>query len=718
MDAPRHPPADVSGLPARTGPWVWALLFAAVLAAYFPALRGGLLWDDPAHVTRPELRSLLGLARIWFEPGATQQYYPLLHSAFWVEHRLWGDATPGYHLVNVLLHATAAGLLFQLLRRLAVPGAALAAALFALHPVCVESVAWISEQKNTLSTVLYLAAALAYLRFDNRRRWPQYALASALFAAAVLTKSVTATLPAALLVILRWRHDRLDWRRVWPLVPWLAAGGAGGLVTAVIERSYVLGSPGPHFTLGLLQRTLLAGRVICFYAGKLVWPADLMFIYPRWHIDAAVAWQWLPALAVVALLAVLWWRRQRGALAAALLFIGTLFPALGFFEVYPFRFSYVADHFQYLAVPGALALAAAGLARVLAGRPPWAGCALAGLLLAGLGALTWRQCGIYRDAVTLYRATLARNPDCWLAAYNLGTTLRAAGHDAEAIPVLTHALQLQPDDPGALNNLGLALLGTGRIGDATTRFEQLVHIAPGRADAHCNLGNALRAAGRPDAAIAQYEAALQLEPANADAAYDLGVALADVGRQEEAAARFQQAVRLEAAYPPAWYGLGSSLQALGRLPAAADAYAQALRLQPEYPEVLNNLGGVQRDLGRLSDAAASLTRALQLRPDYPEAHNNLGTVLAMSDRLPEAIAEFEAAVRLAPDFPEAQCNLGRALTLAGRLPEAIAHCETAVRLRPDFAAAHTALAAALARAGRTAEARAQEEAARRLQIAR
>src|SRR5215467_4647730 len=193
----------------RVPGWCLAVLLAgAILFAYLPALQGSFLWDDEAHVTRPDLRSLRGLGRIWFDVGATQQYYPLLHSAFWFEHRLWGDATVGYHIVTVLLHAFAVCLLLQVLRRLKVPGAALAAAIFALHPVHVESVAWIAEQKNTLSAVFYLMAMLAYLRFDEERDMPSYSLASTFFGLALLTKTVTATLPAALLVIFWWRRGR------------------------------------------------------------------------------------------------------------------------------------------------------------------------------------------------------------------------------------------------------------------------------------------------------------------------------------------------------------------------------------------------------------------------------------------------------------------------------------------------------------------------------
>ncbi len=267
--------------------WV-ALIFCATLAAYGPVYQAGLIWNDEDYVTKPELQSVHGLERIWFEVGATQQYYPALHSAFWVEHRLWGDAPWGYHLANVLLHALAACLLGLLLRRLAVPGAWMAGLLFALHPVCVESVAWISEEKNTLSLVFYLLAAWAYLDFDRERRWPGYFLALGLFLLAVLSKSVTATLPGALLVVLWWRRGRLTWRDAAPLAPWFAIGAADGLFTGWVERT-LIGAHGTDFDLSFAQRCLVAGRVTWFYLGKLVWPANLIFIYPRWQVSAGAA---------------------------------------------------------------------------------------------------------------------------------------------------------------------------------------------------------------------------------------------------------------------------------------------------------------------------------------------------------------------------------------------------------------------------------------------
>ncbi len=334
----------------------------AVLLVYQPAWHGGFIWDDDAHVTKPELRSWQGLYRIWFDVRATTQYYPLLHSAFWIEHRLWGDATLGYHLVNLLLHAAAAVMVALILRRLAVPGAYLAAAIFALHPVHVESVAWITEQKNTLSAVFYLGAMLVYLHFDQTRKIALYWWALGLFLLAILSKTVTATLPGALLVIFWWQRGRLSWKRdVLPLTPLFLLGAGGGMVTAWWELQ-VNHCVGPEFQFTPVERLLIASRAVWFHLWKLCWPTKLTFFYPRWQIDSGAWWQYLFPLGLTALLVGLWSirRRTRAPLAALLFFGGTLFPVLGFFNLYTFRYSLIANHYQYLASLGAITLAAAG----------------------------------------------------------------------------------------------------------------------------------------------------------------------------------------------------------------------------------------------------------------------------------------------------------------------------------------------------------------------
>jgi protein O-mannosyl-transferase len=496
--------------------WLVALV-AAVLAAYSPALEGGFVWDDDAHVTGPELRSLAGLWRIWTDLGATQQYYPLLHSAFWLEHRIWGNAVLGYHLVNVVLHAACAWLLLLGLRRLGVSGGLLAAAIFALHPVHVESVAWISEQKNTLSLLLYLGALLVYLRFDDGRRRRDYLLASGLFLLGLLTKTVVATLPGALLVLLWWRRGRLDGRRdVMPLLPWFALAAAAGLLTAWFERR-LLGAAGAPFAFTLAERCLLAGRVVWFYAGKLVWPSDLTFIYPRWEVNVPAWPHALYPLAAVAALAAAWAvrRRSRAPLAAALFYVGSLFPALGFVNVYPFVFSFVADHFQYLASLGPISAAACS-AFVLLQRQEGARRRVFELACVGLVALlsvlTWRQSHDYRDVRTLYERTLARNPGCYLCLNNLAAFSLAAGDTEVAAARYREVLRLKPDSVEALSNLGNLQLKSGRVQQAIESYESALRIAPNNVVAHTNLGIAFFTVGRVPEAIAQYEAALRIMP--------------------------------------------------------------------------------------------------------------------------------------------------------------------------------------------------------------
>ncbi len=519
-------------------------LVALTLVVYIPALSAGFIWDDDDYVTgNPWLRDGHGLGQIWLHPGATHQYYPLVFSTFWIEFQLWGLHPLGYHLVNILLHAAAALLAWRVFRRLGLPGAWLAAAIFAVHPVLVESVAWITERKNVLSGVFYLAAALAYLDFSRPdgespewRRWGRYALASALFAAALLSKTVTATLPAALLLVLWWRRGRLPWRDAAALLPWMAAAAALAARTAGLERE-VVGASGPAWTFTLAERILIAGRALWFYLGKLVWPAELTFIYPRWQIDASDWRPWVyPALAVL-VVAALWLARRRigrGPATAALFFAGTLAPALGFVSFYPMLFSFVADHFQYLAALGPIAAFAYLITRRAPGPPdpeltpcapgppdperdlapavlvpgssnpehplnesecspsnrrglPWKIILSAAVLLT-LGVLTWRQAGIYRDLETLYTDTLAKNPGCWMAWGNLGAHYLNLGRYEEALPCLEAANALYQDSPGQWHCAGRVYEELGRYEEAEAAFRRAVALAPGHARAWDRLG--------------------------------------------------------------------------------------------------------------------------------------------------------------------------------------------------------------------------------------
>jgi tetratricopeptide (TPR) repeat protein len=630
----RHAAAGKSGVETHSGgPDLWrqlgafALTLLATFVAYLPCLRGEFLWDDAGHVTAPALQTWSGLVRIWVEPGVTQQYYPLLHSAFWLEHRLWGDATLGYHLINVLWHAASAALLVAILRHLAITGALLAGLVFAVHPVAVESVAWISEQKNTLSTVFALAAVLAWVRFDDTHQRRHYVTATLWFLAALLTKTVTATVPAALLVIAWWRRGRLTWRGdVMPLLPWLALGAVAGLSTRWFE-AHQIGAAGDEFSLSVVERFLLAGRVGWFYLGKLVFPVGLAFFYPRWTIDSASVWSWLFFAATLGLLAFGVWgsRRSRAPLAATLLYGGALFPVLGFFNVYPFVFSYVADHFQYLASVAMIAFlcgsAAHGLARLQA--PRRLRFASGGALLLGLGALTWQQSKSYRDIFSLYETTLARNPDSWVAHLNLGTALDDAGRTEESLRHLQRALALKPDHPETLNSLG----------------------------------NVLNQLNRPAEALPLVQRALQREPRFAVAANTLGVTLMALGRDEDGRAAFQRAIKLDRTQSLPHANLAWALARGGRFDEAVAEFEEARQLQPDSADVEFKWGLTLMANRRIHDAVSHFSRAVEQAPDDPEMRNALGAALLEFGRPGLAEEQFFESLRLRPDQPRARLGL-------------------------------------------------------------
>ena len=623
-------PRSAHTRPRESSSWpVWAgplTVFLITLLVYLPSLRGQLIWNDVDYVTKPALRSLAGLWRIWFDIGSTEQYYPLLHSFFWLQQWVFGDAPFGYHLVNVLLHATCAALLVLVVRRLfsevsgraATPLAAgptenrggegtrrptgdtialLAGLIFAVHPVYVESVAWISEQKNTFSLLWYLLAGFAYLRWQDARgraeavpqpgsksdrkiiaaeappqpdlwwRQPGYWLATFFFLLAILSKSVTATLPGVLMVLAWWRTGRLE-RSAWvPLVPWVVCGAVMGGLTGWVEH-HIIGAYGDDFALGAIGRGVLAGRVIWFYLGKYAWPVNLIFIYPHWTVDPGLWWQWLFPAAAVGLLVVLWKirGRARGPLAGYLIFVGSLVPTLGFFNVYAFKFSYVADHWNYLPSLALAVMAAWGavaLAERLGGRagsssqpgsksdiaaeaPPQPYLKVAaGALLLLLAALSVWQIRGYQNIEVFYQTILRRNPDSWLAAHNLGGIRQKAGRPAEAVPYYEQALRARPQLTEALNDLGGVLQRMGRRDEAIARYEQAVHWAPADPDFHRNLGASLASVGRLDEAMVQLRRAIELKPAAPDLHRLLAQALFEAGRMTEAQAERAEADRLQ-----------------------------------------------------------------------------------------------------------------------------------------------------------------------------
>ena len=688
-----------------------ALIMLLTVLAYLPALRGGFVWDDAPFVwDNPLIKSADGLYQFWFT-AAAQDYFPLTSTSLWLEWRLWGGNPFGYHVVNILLHALSAVLVWRVLVRLKIPLAWLAAAVFALHPVNVESVAWITERKNTLAMFFYAWALLWFLKFedDGRRRW--YWLAVGMFVLALLSKTAVAPLPAVLLGIAWWRRGRVDRRDVLHAIPFFAVAALLSGVTIWFQTYRAIAEQVVR-RVSFGSRLAGAGWAVWFYLWKAVLPLNLTFIYPQWRIDATKVLSWLPAALMVGVLAAGWHFRRswgRGLLSGLVYFILMLLPVLGFINISFMRYSLVADRWQYFSIMGTILLALAGLNHLLEvffsvkGRG-FIQQTFGAVLLAVLGILTWRQCGIYADDETLWRDTVTKNSGACLAHNNLGVVLGKQDRIQEAFAQWKQALRLDPDFYEAYFNLGAALAQAGRNDDAIGYYEQALRIRPDFYEAHFNLGVALEQAGRNNDAIGHYEQALRLKPDYAEARDNLGNALRAVGRVTEAVEQYEQVLRINPDLPEAHYNLGIALEQLGKNNDAIEHYEQALQINPDFSEAHFNLGVALEQADRSNDAIGHYEQAVRLKPDYFEAQNNLGLALVQQGKLEEAIQHYEQAVRLKPDSGEANDNLGVALAKQGKIEEAIAYWKQAVRLKPDFFKTRYNLGVALVQQGKLEEA--------------
>lgn len=646
------------------------LLLAATIFAYQPAWHAGFIWDDDVYVTENRLLTAPdGLKRIWFSADSPSQYFPLVYTVLRAERGLWGLHAAGYHWVNILLHAANALLLWRVLRRLRVPAAWFGAALFALHPVQVESVAWVTELKNVLSLFFFLLAAWEWLYFveDLPGSWWCYGTALLCQALALASKTTACTLPAALALILWLQGKPLGFRRLCHLLSFLALGLIMGLLSVWWERHHQY-TVGAAFSLGPVSRLLIASRAVWFYAGKLLWPSHLSFSYGRWSIDPAdpLDYCWLAAGLMLAVS--IWALRRfvgRGLETAALFYVAMLSPLLGFIMEYTFRYSFVADHYQYAAAIGPLALAAAALDKLLRRVAPATPVLrpLAGaLLLALLGTLTWNQCRIYADSESLWRATLERTPESCMARNNLSAVLIDKGELQPAIRLSRQVLALQPNDPVAENNLGLALLDEGKV----------------------------------DEAIAHCQASLAAQPNGPMAYYNLGQAYLKKGRFDAAITNFQMTARLKPDYAKAWCNLGYALLQSGQLPAAIVNYNTSLELAPDYPLPHNDLGSIYLRLGDTNQALAHFQRAVALDPTFVEARYNLGGIFLAQGRLDDALSQYDKVAELSPRLAAAHYMLGKlaaAYAAVGRTGQAAATAEHALQLARS--AGETSLAAAL-----------------------
>jgi len=666
--------------------WFWALLLIAFVSiAYAQVFRAHYIWDDESHLTRnPCVIGPLGLKEIWTTAQAV--YYPLVLTTFWTLHKFIGLNPFPYHLLNVLLHAASAVLLWRILELLKIRGAWLGAALWALHPVMVQSVAWITELKNTQSCVFYLLSILFFLKWKDQggavSRPPQrqtggrsflFALSLLFFLLATLSKPSVVMLPFVLALCIWWMRGTIRWRDVLTLTPFALISALASAWT-IWEQKFHARAIGPDWAQIFPERLIIAGKAIWFYLGKLLWPHPLIFIYPRWEVDSSKVVAYLPLLAALAGLAGLWFIRAkwgRAVLFAAAYYVISLFPVLGFFSVFFFRYSFVSDHFQYLASMGPLALAGAGIAilfgRVCETRVAFVSQAdavpravttiassrqrlvlsggLCGILLVLLGFLTWRQTAEYHNLFSLYTATLQKNPGCWMAHYNLGIVLSERGETDQAIDHYRRAVGLRPDYAEAHYNLGRLLAEKGQLDDAIAHYERAAAVNPADAEAQNNLGVALFGIGRADDAIAHYQKALEIRPDYAEASCNLASALLAKGDFDGAIARYRACLAAIPDHEEARYNLASALLRKGRADEAIIQYQKVLQMHPESADAHANLGSAWLAKGHVRDAIEEYIRALQISPDNLAALSNLAWLLATS--ADPSLRNGSEAVRLA-----------------------------------------------------------------------
>src|SRR6266481_5311462 len=646
----------------RTRACVFGLLLAAItIFAYRPAWNGGFLWDDDDYIIKNYLLTASdGLQRIWFSLDSPSQYFPLVYTTFRIERALWDLNPSGYHWVNLLLHVANALLVWRLLARLNVPGAWLAGAIFALHPVQVESVAWITERKNVLMGFFFLLTLLAWVAFldeKTKRPWLYYGLALILYLLALSAKTTACTLPVALFLILWLQKKRISWERIFQINPFFVLGIASGLLAIWWER-YHQGTSRAIFTfLSPTERLLVASRAIWFYLSKLAWPSNLTFIYPRWDIAPThlLNYVWLLA-GVIACGAIYFLRRcvGRSVEVAAGFFVATLSPVLGFIMLYTFRYTFVADHYQYLACIGPIVLASAGLVNLADAFKTSRTLILSAALcvVALLAILTWRQAAMYGNIETLWRTILSRNPSCWMAHNNLGIVLFEKGQLDDAIAHYQTTLQMQPNFWDADYNLGTALLGKGYVDEAIFYCDKAVRMQPNDPDAQVALANALVQKRRIDDAIVHYQKAVAIRPD----------------------------------YFLARYGLGHALLETGKLDAAIEHSRAALLIQPNNADCHTILAVALDEKGQFAEAIEHYEKALEISPQSVSALNNLAWLLATSSNAPlrngaRAIQLAERADQLTGGANALVLRtLAAAYAEAGQFGKAIETAQTAIQL--------------------------------------
>ncbi|MHC4159582.1 MAG: tetratricopeptide repeat protein [Planctomycetota bacterium] len=684
------------------------VLFLTTLAVYLPVRNLDFIdFDDYLYVTdNSDVQAGLTRQGIKWAFKTTQAYN--WHPLTWISHmldcRLYGLNPAGHHFTNVLFHIINTLFLFMLLRLLtgSLWRSAFVAALFALHPLHVESVVWVSERKDVLSTFFWMLTIWFYIRYVRRPCFTTYLLVILALALGLMAKQMLVTLPLVLLLLDYWPLQRFTWpgqnqntcecsfgaasltRCFLEKLPLLALSAVASVIVFLVQSE-----------AGLVKDTLeipviyRLGNTLVAYAGyiiKMFWPVNLGILYPHPRANLSL-WQVIVAgcFLLAVSIEVIWSCRTRKWLIVGWLwYLGTLVPVIGIVQV---GVQAMADRYTYIPLIGLFIIIAWGAVDIV-GKLRCAKIVLttvAVIVLSGSMVLTSLQLPHWKNTVTLYKHTAAVIPNNDLLSYNLGWALMYRGKYDEAIEPFAETLRITPDFAGAHNNLGYVLAQQGKIDEAITHYELELQIKPDNFRAHVNLGEALAQQGKLNKAIEHFSEALRIEPYFSNAHNDLGKAFLQQDKADEAIIHFVEALRIRPDFAEAHCNLAAALTRQGKPEIAILHFNESLRIEPGFTEAHYNLGIISIQQGRFDKAVTHLAEALRIKPDFTDARNKLGYALTRQGKLEQAISHYRKVLQMLPASPDAHNNLGVALAMQGKFSEAIKHFNEALRINSDFA---------------------------------
>ncbi len=565
-----------------------AIIALLTTSIYLSSLNNGFIWDDDVHIYKASyIKNATGLTEIWFK-NATPQYYPLTATSFWLGDKLWGLNPKGYHILSLIVHILNALLLYLLLKRLFYPIAFSAALIFAIHPIGVESVAWASELKNLLSLFFFLASFLIYLKFLSAKNLKYYILTIITFIAAIFSKYISVSFALIPLFYGFWLKGRIDRRDIKLSIPFIFIGVLAGL-NAVFTEIYNVGARGAEWALPYLDKMILIGKTTLFYIYKIIYPKDFIFIYPKWQLDTLSILDWLPILFILLSVSLLFLYRKRvnrSITALYFFYLISIFPASGFFNVFPMKYSYVADHFSYLSTPWIIVLILVILCSIYKyiiktlrlesyNYPKIALIILLTFVAVVLSLKSNKLTENYKDEITLYKSIIAKNPGSWMANANLAILYSKEDKDILALKHYRDAITAKDDIASIYYNLGNLYYKIRDYDSAINSYMAALTLDAEYAESYANLANIYRAKGEFYKAMEYYKKSLLFKPSSV-VYYNLGHTYYDLKKYREAIEHYKKTLLVEPDYPKVNINIALSYYALADYFQTKEYYNKAI----------------------------------------------------------------------------------------------------------------------------------------------